>query len=145
MLATQRADFRDFRMRMVARWAGERAAWVCVRSDMTPDLMKGYAVHIGGGKEPDGTTLSPGSITTLRGLGKGVRVKCDQPAKEVGIGKGDWYTLDVEAVGDRICTSVNGKSVAEFTDPQRLYASAASRWWGGPTRQPSTGPSRSKT
>ena len=111
-LATTRDDFKDFHLRVEARFndAGVGAdGSVLFRS--TLDLL-GYETIINHPIKTTGNTY-----VRARGMLR------DTGASSVPLPPGQWFTLELVAVGDRISIIVNGKTVSTIVDKNGEFSS----------------------
>jgi len=119
-LYTERADYKDFHLRVEARTSGGdsgvyfRAPFGPVFPTNGPRFPTGFQAQIYDGRdEREGKTgsLFGGNFSALV-----VRRESPVPA-------GQWFTLGVIANGKQIVIKVNGETTAEYTDEKRLFSS----------------------
>ena len=114
-LFSDRADFKNFRLRLEGKVAAGTDAFLCVRAPYArktkfgdPAPPDGYAVALGGAGFKDRR------IGVLRGLANA--------AEDYHVNSNRWFKLEVTADGNRITTRVNDKVAVDFVDPKARYA-----------------------
>jgi serine/threonine protein kinase/WD40 repeat protein/cyclophilin family peptidyl-prolyl cis-trans isomerase len=116
-LYTERGDYKDFCLRVKARINEGGISAVFSRCSPSPALPEnnpalpgGYGVVINSThKRPDKT----GSLWA--GLDEVLTVR------EAPVPPNQWFDLEVVAVGDRVTVKVDGRTTADYLDPQRRF------------------------
>ncbi|HZZ81121.1 MAG TPA: family 16 glycoside hydrolase, partial [Gemmataceae bacterium] len=108
VLHTTKADFKDYHLRMEARFTvtPNGAGQIVVRS----------ADGVTGCEARFAKNRFTGSVY-LSGENFGKPIAAKDPAE---VASGDWFTLDVFAQGNRIIVKVNGKETTDFVDDDNL-------------------------
>ncbi|MDB5351821.1 MAG: hypothetical protein JWN86_3068 [Planctomycetota bacterium] len=114
VLHTERDDFADFRLRL--RILGrEGPAWVIIRRSNTPGVANGCIVAA----LPVTSETKPmvvGSIFRKANDREDGKLELKSVARPRNVPEGEWYTLEIHAIGNRITTYVNDEKVGEFLD-----------------------------
>ena len=116
-LFSERGDFTDFRLAVEARINATGNSGVYLRGPPGPawpaDAPKfpgGYEVEIGSARY-----LNKTGGLNQQGVGNVVTVR------DLKLPDGEWFKLDISAVGGRITTAVNGRPTADFTDEKSAF------------------------
>jgi hypothetical protein len=117
LLATAREDFADFRLKLRVKNTDGQTKQIYIRTGFKDGRMDGYGIAVGGTAVARGNQVPVGSISKAVGRPLQAPVEWSVMADQAALPVGDWYTLEISAVGNRITTTVNGKTVAEYTDP----------------------------
>ncbi len=117
VLLTDRRDFTNFRLRVKLRYPSKGAGRIEIRHTGADENMSGY--QVAWAAMNDVPTGSIGKATEPR---YGARIDFDQKAEPLSLEVNQWYTIEISAIGDRITTSLNGRTVLDFTDPAKTYA-----------------------
>jgi hypothetical protein len=118
VLLTTRSDYTNFRLRARILNEGQRKR-IKVRMRANADMTHttdGYGVRVGGTRSAIGDEIPLGSINDDEKRLRKDRIDWAVVAEAVHVELGDWYTLEISAIGNRMTTSVNGTKVAEFAD-----------------------------
>jgi len=119
-LYSERDAYTDFHLRIEARVSNGCYGVVTSRCIFSPDSfppdehdpIKGYGAVI------NGANGNPNKTGSLRlGKGMGVARVSDPPVPE-----NQWFTLEMIAVWDRVVVKVDGRTTADYRDPDRRYA-----------------------
>jgi Domain of Unknown Function (DUF1080) len=105
-LFSPRGDYRDFRYRVEAKVADGGNSGMFFRTAQGPGFPKGYEAQI------NSTHADPLRTGTLYKF---------VPVREQLVPPDTWFTQEVLAVGNHIVIKVNGRTVVDFTDPDRTY------------------------
>ena len=116
---TGRRDFKNFELRVTARYPEKGAGRIEIRHTGADDNMSGY--HIAHGVWEDGTPA--GSIGRAIESRYGGRIGWDHKAEPLPLDVAQWHTIEITAIKNRITISVNRKPVLDFTDTAGAYTS----------------------
>lgn len=120
-IATERGDFKNFRLRVVSKRTTDLKRLVIGRWRVEGNRWWGYAAVTNGPKFEAGHTIPLGSL--FRGDGVDFAyINTNDPAEwslapGVEANEGEWVTLEMTVVGGRAITTVNGKPGAEVNLP----------------------------
>jgi tRNA A-37 threonylcarbamoyl transferase component Bud32 len=109
MLLHQRMDFANFHLRVETMLS--EGQWHALHFRRRREE-SGYAVKIGGAADADEDRKTGSLSQAGRKTGKLLAEAPDLPLKP-----GEWFTLEVIAVGNSFTVLVNGKQILECTDP----------------------------
>jgi serine/threonine protein kinase len=121
-LVTSRRDYSDFRLRVRTRNIDGKGKHVILRRAET-DLINGYAVWVCAQTVATGEAVPVGSIGKCVDRPGRTRPPLDVQAASVPVPMGEWYTLEITAIGNRITTAVNETKVAEYIDESNSFKS----------------------
>lgn len=107
MLYTTRGDFANFHLRAEAKVNDGGNSGIFFRTPASGKATDGYEADI------NSTHKNPMRTGTLRRKGGGAVM-----VKEMLVPPGQWFTYEVVAEGSHITLKVNGKTTADFTDPE---------------------------
>jgi hypothetical protein len=116
VLATERQDFRNYRLRVVFAFPRPGGGGLELRRDGGADATTCYWVSASVAPYPLSRERPAGHISRLRDYRYGTPLP---PARAVAArapGAGAWHTLDVIVSGHRVVTAVDGKPVDDYTD-----------------------------
>jgi formylglycine-generating enzyme required for sulfatase activity/uncharacterized membrane protein len=105
-LRTERFDFRDFHLRLEAKYVGGYG--VLLLRGQQANIGEGYEIYLRDGDE----NFNTGAILTS---GRGVQGDSAHVKQQL-TKPGEWFTLDVIARGKHLETFVNGQKVVDFVD-----------------------------
>jgi serine/threonine protein kinase len=127
ILVTQRNDFTNFRLRARFRYpeAGGGSIEIRYHYDAKGKSRSSYPVAHGLWPSGHQYAVPPGRINKLTGHRYGAGSGWNQPSEPITVTQNTWNTLEIEAVGNRISTAINGKKTAEFTDNDAGFSSGA--------------------
>ncbi len=121
LLLTNYRDFKNFQLRVTARYPEKGAGRIEIRHTGSSDNISGYQVSHGANR---GAGQPPaGSIGRAIESRIGGRIDWDHKAESLPLDVDQWYTIEITAIKNRITTSVDGKSVLDFTDTAGAYTS----------------------
>ncbi len=111
-LFSPRGDYADFRVRAEVKVNEKGNSGLYFRAQKGADFPQGYEAQI------NATASDPNKTGSLykRGLGAVVGLK------KSPVPSNTWFTLEVEAIGNRIRVWVDHKLTAAWTDPQWSYS-----------------------
>jgi hypothetical protein len=111
MLYTTRGDFTNFHLRAEVRINDGGNSGLFFRTPASGKATEGYEADI------NSTHKNPAKTGTLRRNGDGAVT-----VREMLVPPGQWFAYEVIAEGNHITLKVDGKTTADFTDPQPLAA-----------------------
>jgi hypothetical protein len=120
-LYTERGDYKDFDLLIEARINDRGNSGLYFRATSRPVVSRrdpawpgpeGYEAQI------NSTNWNRDRTGSLRAAGHPVTVIRDAPVRP-----GEWFTLEVIAVGNHIVIRVNGATATDYTDEKRMYSS----------------------
>ena len=117
LLLTDRRDFKDFELRITARYPLKGAGRIEIRHVGADDNMSGYHIAHGRSDQQPG-----GSVGHARDSRYGGYIDWDLAASPSTIDVDQWHTFDVIAAGNRIIVSINDNRVLDYSDPANSYA-----------------------
>jgi hypothetical protein len=109
-LYTERTDFKDFRLRVEARIndGGDSGVFFRSPSDSGELAPRGYEAHI------NSTHRDPNKTGSLYRSPGGIAASVTQTP----IRPGEWFEMEISAIGKQISIKVNGKQTANFEDSE---------------------------
>lgn len=107
LLLSTRGDFHNFHLRAEVKINDGGNSGIFFRVPTTAGFTDGYEADI------NSTHKNPARTGTLRRKGGGVVM-----VKEMLVPPGQWFTYEVIAEGSHITLKVNGRTTADFTDPE---------------------------
>ncbi len=117
-LFSERGDFRDFHLRLETKLSATGDSGVFVRCPFglpwrfgTFGIPAGFAVCFNG----NGTSVRAGQLARV-GLNPPLLARVRLPPLR-------WFTTEVIAQGDRLVVKVNGRTTADYREPDRQFAS----------------------
>ncbi len=125
VLVTERQDFTNFRLRVKYRFQEDGVGWIDIRRSTSGEAVNAYRVKLGIWPTADRWQVPIGSITRLNDYHYGPGFGWDQKAETMPVPIDQWNTLEIQAVGNRITTSLNETVVASYTDDWSSYGSGA--------------------
>jgi endonuclease YncB( thermonuclease family) len=123
VLLSNRTDYRNLTLKLrVLNAGGDHCRRIHVRHCTKDDMSSGYAIKLSLPSNDAGqsSTAPIGSIKKMSP--KQSYDVWDVEATPPPIGGGEWYDLEISAIGNRIVTVVNGRKAAEYTDPVNSYS-----------------------
>ena len=121
-LITSRRDYSDFRLRVRTRNVDGKGKSILLRRAET-DLINGYNVWVCAPTVDTGQSVPIGSIGKCIDFPGRTRPPLDVQAASVPVPIGEWYTLEITAIGNRMTTAVNETKVAEYIDESNSFKS----------------------
>jgi serine/threonine protein kinase len=123
VLVTERRDFANFHLRLKFRYEkAEGGGGIEIRRSSVGGNKSCYLVSHGAWPTTDRWQNPVGSITKLSNHAYGYGYPWEKQAEPAPAAIDTWNALDITAVRNRITASLNGKVVAEHTDPAGWYA-----------------------
>jgi hypothetical protein len=116
VLVLRRDDLSDFRLRARMRHRKGFMSWVEVRRRPRGDVVNSYAITTG--NWPNHQTTPAGSVISLKNYHYGQETRTTSLASKVGVAADEWFDLTIDVRKNRIVTSLNGKPVGEYVDPE---------------------------
>lgn len=123
LLIYKRQTYADFRLRVQFSCPEEGWGWIEVRRSPVGDNTNGYMVYIGSGATTDGGLPPTGSITKLSNYAYGTGLAWEKRAESDRVPVNEWRTLEIVALRSHIISSMNGKTLADYTDAVGSYGS----------------------
>jgi hypothetical protein len=119
-LRSDRTDFSNFRLRMKVLSTNESLLAVVIRHTATDGLGNGYVIAA---RRYNFDGAGEGSV--FKGVNAKPKGKIDWAIKTqpASIAVGQWYTVEIEAIGNQITTSVDGKKVSAYLDDANSFSS----------------------
>ncbi|HUE14203.1 MAG TPA: SUMF1/EgtB/PvdO family nonheme iron enzyme [Planctomycetaceae bacterium] len=116
VLETDRADFTDFTL-SARIWRGLRGGRITFRSSFDGVSENGYGVAMGHDATANDQLRPIGTIDKAVDRRVGGNVTPVAVAQQQDVEGDDWYKLEVTAIARHVAVKVNGKTIAEYTDP----------------------------
>jgi hypothetical protein len=124
VLVLNRNDLKDYRFRAKLRHRAEGFGWIEIRRSYNANLVNGYAVSTG--TWPKGLAIIPiGSIQELTDYRYTTPRESWFGAEPNSVAVDEWCELTIDVRGNRVVTSLNGKMVGEYTDPDGADSSGS--------------------
>ncbi len=119
----ERQTYANFRLRVQFRFPEEGGAWIEVRRSPVGNNSNGYMIFISSGATTDGGLPPTGSITKLYNYEYGTGLGWAKRAESDPVPVNEWRTLEIVALRGRIISSMEGKTLADYTDAVGWYGS----------------------
>ena len=119
-LFSERADFRDFHLRVETKLTEKGKSAVYVRSPFSlPARVGDHSVPAGFAavSKGDGASVLAGQLSEL-----GRNIGHKPLLARVAIPPETWFTIEIIAQGDRYVVKVNGQITADYRDPDRQFS-----------------------
>ena len=94
-----------------------------VRGSVDENSYSGYGVVVGGDTSWKGVTFPVGSTFKAVNRPRNGLISWNVEAEPSSVSVGEWSTIEISAIGNRITTFVNERKIAEYTDGASLFKS----------------------
>lgn len=124
VLYTDRSNFGDFRIRLQAQNTDNSTCLLVVRrpeTENSSDKISGYAIAIGGTSNGRGGEVTIGSIAKCVEFAPGGVPTFDGWALQSTVAAEEWHTVEVAVTENTVFTTVDGKKVARYADPENTF------------------------
>jgi len=115
VLIADQAKYKDFKLSIRILNAENAPISAIIRRSASGSQYSGYGIMLSDTQNGD-LLVRRGSLYRADMLKLGVALTWNPIAKPSHVG--EWYTLEITAIGNHITTSVNGTVVAEYEDPK---------------------------
>ncbi len=123
-LVTHSRNFTNYRLRTKFRHQQGGNSLIEVRFSGSGDNRSGYLVNLNSWPRTDQWQIPAGSITKMRNQ-RFHHIAWDARAEPTPVPVNSWNTAEITAIRDRVTTSINGKTVADYRDASWWYGSGA--------------------
>ena len=120
-LVADQTNYRNFKLFIRILNEDSAPLSAIIRYSSSVDHYDGYGIATVGGVTSDGALLHRGSIYRAERSGFTDRIS-RQASEPTNVAPGEWYTVEITAIGGRIRTAVNGVVVSEYKDPGTPFA-----------------------
>jgi formylglycine-generating enzyme required for sulfatase activity/serine/threonine protein kinase len=120
-LVADQKKFRNFKLSVRILNEDSEPLVAIIRFSSSDDHYDGYGIATVGGITSEGAALQRGSIYRAERFGFTDRIPWKASAQPTNVASGEWYTVEITAIGGRISTAVNGVLVAKYDDPSTPF------------------------
>jgi hypothetical protein len=125
VLFTERQDFTNFRLRVKVRYPVDTHGWIEVRRSGTRDTSNGYFVYHGVWPTSTDWVHPVGSVAKAKDYRYGGFLDFQLKAEPVSFGTNRWYEIEIVLDKNILTTSVDGKKLSAYIDPDESYSFGA--------------------